>query len=111
MDADEDDKQHAEHDQKEDDPPAVPRMNGATPSQRKKQADDHRQENDRAVNVELLQLVLPSFLEVLCLRVLGWMVEELDEGHCDGTDWQVDVEAPSPGHFVGKSTAHERASD
>jgi hypothetical protein len=37
--------------------------------------------------------------------------QEDDKDHGDASDGKVDVEAPSPGDFLGKGTAEERAGD
>ena len=78
----------------------------STPLQRKQQANDHRQEDDRAVQIKLLQ----PFPEAngQRLRTLRRVVEQGDESNGDGANGQIDVETPSPREGIGKNAANQR---
>lgn len=75
-----------------------------------KKADDHWQEDDRAVNVELFDILAPAAIaEALRARLLGGVVEEGDEGEGDRADGKVDVEAPAPCELVREGSSHQGA--
>jgi hypothetical protein len=60
LNANKSDQEHTEDDEKGDDLSVRPRVFAATPLQSKEQADNHRQEDKGAEDVELLRLFLPG---------------------------------------------------
>lgn len=91
---DENDEQNGKNDQQRDDTAVRPWVLRATPLKSEKKADDHRQEDDGSINVELLQILAPTAsAEALCARLLSGVVEEGDECERDGTNGKVDCES------------------
>ena len=111
LNANKDNEQNSKNDQKCDDAAVGPWVLRAAPLESEKQADDHRQEDDRAVDIELLDVLAPaSVAKALCAGLLGGVVEEHDEGDGHRADWEVDVEAPAPRELVGEGSSHKRTS-
>ena len=107
LDADEDDEADAEDDEEGDDPAAGPGVGGPAPLQRDEEADDPREEEGGAEDVDLREALAPG--ERAVRRVLApvgdGFEEEEDDGERDAADGEVDVEAPAPCHLGGKSAA------
>ena len=106
LNADKGNQKYAEHHEQRDNLGVAPLVLAATPLERKKQAYDHRQEDDRAVDIKLLQLLLPAASGKCLSSASSWVVEQHDKEESDGSDWQIDVEAPSPAHSIGEGATH-----
>ena len=108
LDDHEGDEAEAEDDEEGDDAPARPGVGGAAPLQRHEEADDPREEEGRAEDVELPEALPPG--EGAVRRVLASVGDGLEEedydGKRDAADGQVDVEAPAPCHLCGESAAY-----
>lgn len=95
LDADEDGNHESEADKQADDARVAPRVVGASPLQCKKQTDDGRDEDDEAQDVELAHAGDEAHVHSGGVVAVDLDKEE-DDDHGDGTNGQVDVEAPAP---------------
>lgn len=81
----------------------------ATPLEREEEGDDTGKEDGGADKVELLDLVGVGKFVGLCTIRRRKEKRDDDDGH--STNWQVDVETPSPRCVISEGTTHERAGD
>lgn len=100
--------QKNEDDEKSDDAAVTPRVLASTPLQSKQQADDGRQEERGALEVEFLELLHEGGLG-LCAAALNGE-EGDDERSGDGAEGKVDEEAPAPCEMISEGSAHQRSS-
>jgi hypothetical protein len=106
LDDDEADDQEDEDDKQSDYASALPLILAATPLQRKKQADDSRQEKRRTGKIELLKLLFPCRLDLFAPPLD--VQKRDDEGSRERTKGKVDIEAPSPGQLVCECSTHTK---
>lgn len=89
------DDENAKEHKERNDATAVPGVCSTTPLQSKEQADDGGHEDKSTDRIKVPESLHKGL--VLGLVDLGAGKEEEDDNHCDGTNGQVDEEAPSPG--------------
>ncbi len=109
LDGEEAGDQNAKNDKEGNDASIVPRVPRTTPLKRQQQGDDARDEEQSAFQIKGQKLLSKGQLllgDLWC----GELQEQNNEDAGDGTEGEVDVEAPAPADLVGKGTAHERAS-
>lgn len=97
-------------DKESNDARVTPGIGGATPLQRQEKADDGRDEDGGADDVELEN----ALDDGEAFGMLGVAIDvngPHDNGHGDATNGEVNVEAPAPGDMVGKSAAEQRTGD
>lgn len=84
-------------------------MFGTTPLKRQQEGNDPREEDRSTDEIKFLKLI--AVAEFVGLSAIRWGEEEDNDNNGHGTDWQVDVETPSPGCVISERTTHERSSD
>ena len=108
LDADEEKEADAGDDEEGDDAAAGPGVGGAAPLQGDEEADDSREEEGGAEDVELREALAPGERAIrrVFAAVGDGFEEEENDGKRDAADGEVDVEAPAPCYLCGKSAAY-----
>lgn len=99
----------SKYDQQGDDAAVRPGVGGATPLQGEEQADDAGEEKSCSKRVELQDLLLEGLASGSNWHVL--LQDQKDNQNCDGTDGEVDVEAPAPADVVCECATDQRANN
>lgn len=110
MDNDKENQHGAGADKKANDARVAPGIVGTTPLQSQEEADDGRDEDGAADEVELQN----ALKDGEALREFGVALDvdhPHDNGHGEAADGEINVEAPAPGDIVGKRAAEQRTGD
>jgi len=111
LNAEPDEQAHPKNDKVCDNATIRPSVLAATELQREKEADNRRDEEDGAEDVELSSHSFEAGEIVFLAGRWRRLETEQDECHGNTTNGQVDVETPSPGDVVSERTSDQRATN
>ncbi len=98
------------NDEESNDSTVVPRIGGTAPLKRKKKADNARNKENRSHDVELLDAFFQGEGNGL-VALRNWFEEEDNDSTGDATDWEINVETPSPRGLVCEGPSHQGPSN